>query len=394
MYNADALACAEDHIIIVEGEADCVSLWSVGITNVCSIPDGAGSLPTNVIDRLDRYQRIYLCYDSDPAGQNGAIKAAKRLGIERCYNVRLPTGVKDANDYLKEHTKEDFIRLKDQADKFDIEDVKSVVSIVQDMIVKLYVEGPQEQGLPFPWKNLTRLLGSMLPGDLIVVGGKPGVGKTTFALNIMFHLTKIGVPSLLFELEMRPERMIPRLISMETGIPSLNTGNMEILSKALDTMKHLPFYFAYKWKKPSWQVVEDTVKLCIRRYGIRFMVFDNLHFLCRKEDRTEEVSIMIQNFKMLAEECGIPVLVIARPKKMGKKVIDSEDLAWSSDIHGDADAIILLHRDRKSDTSNKDIKSSEGTYDEHTQVIVDKARWNAGGTCYLEAHDDIAQFVE
>lgn len=394
MYNIDALACAEDHIIIVEGEADCVSVWSSGITNVCSIPDGAGSLPPNVVDRLDRFARIYLCYDGDAAGQNGATKAAKRLGMDRCFNVRLPTGVKDSNEYLLQHSGEDYRQLIRQAEKFDIEDVKSVSGVIQDMIVKLYVEGKKEEGLPYPWASVQKLAGAMKSGDMILVAGRPKVGKTTLALQIMFNLTMMGVPSLVFELEMAPYRLIPRIISMDTGIPTEDVETMEVLSTSFNKLKDIPFYFAYKWKKPEWQVVEDTTKLCIRRYGIRFMVFDNLHFLCRKEDRVEEVSAMSQNFKMLAEECGIPILIIARPKKVARRtVIDSDDLMWTADLHADADTILIIHRERRTDVE-KDIKSSEGIYVPETLIRIDASRYSRGGDTYLTAHDETGLFTE
>lgn len=394
LYNFDVTREHYDTIFLTEGEADCVALWSAGFKNVVSVPDGAKS-GSNIIDALDRYGRVYIVPDTDEAGQEGLPKLARRLGYERTYHIRLPTGIKDVNEYLKSHTASEFQALINAAEKIDVEDVKPVSGVVQDIIVSLYSNtSTSQQGLHWPWKRVEdRLGGPMQPGDLYVVGGRPGVGKSYFAINVMMSLAKTGHPSLLFELEMRPERLTPRIVSHHLHVPTEAVNNIEMMTKAYNELKGIPFYFAYKWKQPSWQVVEDTTKMCIRRYNLEFMVFDNLHFLCRKENRVEEVSIMIQNFKNLAVECGIPVLVIARPRKTLKKIIDSEDLAWTADIHGDADSIILIHRDKISNIQS-DIPTIDATYSPRAQIILDKARWGRGGNCFLNARDDIATFED
>lgn len=393
LFNANVTKEPYDHVFVTEGEADCVALWSKGVHNVVSVPDGANS-GASAIDALDKYSRIYLIPDTDEAGRKGLPRLARRLGYQRTYCVNLPLEVKDVNEYLLSHKKSDFMKLVDHAKQVDVEDVKSVSGIIQDIIISLSDTSKQDMGLHWPWKAVEdRLGGPMQAGDLYVVGGKPGVGKSYFAINVMMHLAKVGAPCLLFELEMRPERLTPRIVSHHLHMPTNDVMNMDIMYKAFRELQETPFYFAYKWKKPSWQVVEDTTKMCIQRYNIQLMVFDNLHFLCRKEERVEEVSMMIQNFKNLAVECAIPIIVIARPRKIGKKQIDSEDLAWSADIHGDADGIILIHRERIADRK-EDIPSLDQTYDPRATILLDKARWGRGGQCTLIANDSIATFED
>jgi hypothetical protein len=102
---------------------------------------------------------------------------------------------------------------------------------------------------------------------------------------------------------------------------------IEVLRKAYDELMDVPLYFAYVYKKPTYDVCADTIRSCVRRYGIQFVVFDNLHFLVRSvSDQVREVSLITQNFKLLAEELGIPIILIARPRKGTNKIITNMDL--------------------------------------------------------------------
>jgi replicative DNA helicase len=145
-----------------------------------------------------------------------------------------------------------------------------------------------------------------------------------------------GVPSLIFSLEMRPERLMPRLVARHSHMDSKKVFAIEVLRKAYDELMDVPLYFAYVYKKPTYDVCADTIRSCVRRYGIQFVVFDNLHFLVRSvSDQVREVSLITQNFKLLAEELGIPIVLIARPRKGTNKIITNMDLKDSSDIEAD-----------------------------------------------------------
>jgi len=83
-------------------------------------------------------------------------------------------------------------------------------------------------------------------------------------------------------------------------------GVIEHMSTFQEHMKGIPLYMAHKYQKPTFEFVADTIRNSVRRYGIRFIAFDNLHFLVRSaHDQTKEVSIIIQGFKLLAEEIGV-----------------------------------------------------------------------------------------
>ena len=391
LFNEDVLDDKSiDSIFITEGESDAVALWSSGIHNVVGVTVGAKGIRTNWIDSLDRFASIYFVYDSDIAGRQGAIKFANRLGLERCFNVRLPKDYKDINDYLQSHTAEDFQKLVAEAHKFDVDSVRPIGALIEESVWNLYSRA-DEEGFDFPWHSLTKLTGLLKPGDLFVVAAKPGVGKTTFSLNLAYHLASKNIPILLFELEMRPERLLPRLVARH--LKKKDSNNLEDLTKAYTDMRDMPMYFAYKYTKLDFQSIADTIQACVRRYGIRFVIFDNLHFLVRGSDITREIGTVTRDFKMLAEETGIAMLLIARPKKVGAgRMIDTEDLKDSADIEGDSDFVLLLHREKKKAQGWE--HAAEGILEPKCFVEVGKARWAGGGICSLTFHDDIALITE
>jgi 5S rRNA maturation endonuclease (ribonuclease M5) len=389
LFNEDAIN--PDELIICEGESDALSLWSIGVRNVVGVPIGAQGIKPEWIDQLDKVGKIYIAYDSDEPGQIGASKLATRLGIERTYNILLPVGYKDVNEYLSSHSLADWQELQGKAQKFDVETVRPLGRVIQDVIRRVQ-NGGEEDGIEFPWPSLSKLTGRMKAGDLWCIGSKPKVGKTTFTFNLMYHIATSGIPSLLFELEMPPERMLPRIVSLHLRKPDSN--NMEDLATAYKDLSKLPFYFAHPYHRVEWQFIADTIRSCVRRYNIGFVAFDNLHFLARKaESMTQEISALTQSFKLLAEELSIPILIIARPSYRARgRRMTSEDLMWSADIEADADAVIILHREEKNKGAN--VPNAEGVFEPSCLVNVDRIRYAAGGACHLQFHDEIARVEE
>jgi len=398
LYNADVLDSDDfDYIIITEGESDCIALWSAGIPNVVGATVGAKGVKNEWIQSLDKFGKIYLAFDTDMAGKDGAARFAKRLGIERCYHLKLPPNYKDINKYfMSGRTLDEFKVLMDRAEKFDVDNVRSISGIIQDSISRLYLTGETNTVIHYPWESVERITGGLAPGDLIVVAGRPGVGKTTFALQLVNEFSTQGIPSLLYELEMRPERLMPRIVGYHLRKDSRLVGNYEDLQKAYAMLRDKPMYIAYQYKKVGMDTISDTIRMCVQRYGIQFLVFDNIHFLIRgDEDITRRIGATIQEFKLLAEELEIPIVAIARPRKSGAgaREMDSQDLAWSGDIEGDADMIVIVHRNKKKEVS-KDYAGEEGIFDPMTDIIIDKCRYNVGGRAHLVADDALARFDE
>lgn len=392
LYNEDILQKKLDCVMVCEGETDLLTLWSKGFKNVIATSIGAGGIKNEWIEQLDKIPIIYICYDNDEAGQTGAQKLASRLGIEKCKQIRLPIKYNDINEYFQKHkNSSNFQQLIDRAIPFDVTSVKSLGNVIKDTVRKLS-SGIPEDKLILPWKNVDKLLNGFMPGDLIIIGAKVGVGKSSLGFNLLYNYSIQGIPSLLFSLEMPPWRILPRIVALHKRKDSRLCSDADILLSAYEELKDVPFYLAYKYDKPNWDFISDTIRHCVKRYGIRFVVFDNLHFLCRSlSHATEEISVMIQSFKLLAEELMIPIIVIARPRKTTSRIIDEEDLKGSIDVAGDADIILLLSRDKKKSVSGE---ATEGVFEPQCLVTAAKVRYAAGGSTFLFVNDAECRFEE
>lgn len=395
LFNEQALhvpPAPNNSIILCEGETDCIALWSKGIRNVIGVTLGASGVKAEWIKLLDKFQTVYFAYDNDMAGEIGAKKFATRLGLARCKQVRLPPDVKDVNEYfIKGHKAQDFLTLLNNADDFEVENVQSIGSVIRQHLRNVFTNNVDNK-LTLHWKNVNKLLDGIVPGDLIVIGGRPGTGKSTLSFNILYEQAKRGVPGLLFSLEMPLWRLLPRIVALHKRIDSKLCNDTAILMDTYRELRNVPLYFAYKYDRPSWSFISDTIRAAVKYHNIQLVVFDNLHFLCRSlSHQTEEVSVMTQNFSLLAKELNIPIILIARPRKTSSKIISGEDLKDSADVEGDADVILIIHRDRKKSVSGEEI---EGNFEPVTMIIADKVRYSAGGTAFLVANDAEARFDE
>ena len=174
-----------ERIFICEAELDCISLWNAGIKNVISVTTGAKAFKAEWYDRLKRFKKIYLVFDNDEAGQDGANKMAKRLGLDRTFNVVLPKGIKDVNEYFwdkenkeKRNTKKDFIKLVKESKKISIPDVITLNEGYKELIKKKSILDEDEiYGLQTPWAKVNKILKGAKPGHLVVVTANPKVGK-------------------------------------------------------------------------------------------------------------------------------------------------------------------------------------------------------------------------
>ncbi|MBQ7384057.1 MAG: replicative DNA helicase [Clostridia bacterium] len=262
--------------------------------------------------------------------------------------------------------------------------IREVIGEVYGNLHKMATEGESAQGTRTGFSGLDNVLAGMGDSDLILIGARPGMGKTSFALNIATNValqTKKKV--CLFSLEMSAEQLVSRVISSEAMVDSyaLRTGK-------LDTKQWDDIAAATSKLAGCDILIDDTsgisvtgMKAKLRRItNLGLVVIDYLQLMQsdrRSDNRVQEVADISRALKIMAKELNVPVICCAQlsrgPESRTDKRPMLSDLRDSGAIEQDADTVIFLYRDEYYKT--------EGNQDEGNiaEVIVAKNRHGSTG---------------
>ena len=371
LYNSDVLKEC-DEVILVEGERDVWTLVQQGIENVVGTTSGAGALDPAWLDQLEGVSRVYIVSDNDIAGQREVVAMAEKIGIEKCKNVIIPAN--DVSEYFHKMggTKAKFKEFLKKGKYLETQNLISIANTFRQMEENLLLENELESRIKTPFERLNEALGGGFSlGDLVVLSARPKIGKTTFALNVVLDVVLHLCPSLVYCLEMKPEKLLMKAISCYRGVEMRDIHDYDVVMTRARYFNK-PLYFGHSFSGINLESVESTIRYAVRRHGVQLVVFDNLSFLARNSsDVTRETGRVTKTFKLLAEELNVCFVLIAHPKKIeGERVMTSDDLKDSSSIHQDADVVAVMHRKKLKD----------GKLSELVRFIIDAGRYTEVGT--------------
>jgi replicative DNA helicase len=217
----------------------------------------------------------------------------------------------------------------------------------------------QLAGVPTGFSELDSLTNGLHGGQLIIVGARPAMGKSTLALD--FARTAAvhhKLPTIFFSLEMGRSEIATRLLSAESGIPMhvLRKGNMDErdwtrLASVRGDIGDAPLFID---DSPNMTLVEIRAKCrkLSQRVGLKMVVVDYLQLMTsgkKVESRQQEVSEFSRALKLLAKELQVPIVALAQlnrgPEQRADKKPALSDLRESGSLEQDADIVILLHRE-------------------------------------------------
>lgn len=293
-----------------------------------------------------------------------------------------------------------------------------------------YKHKEKVSGIPTKFVDLDNLLGGLQNSDLLILAGRPSMGKTALAINMAFNACMAlynqaeqdDLPANLlpavgfFSLEMSSEQLAARMLAMVSGVNSskMRTGHINEqefleIARTSDTLKKLPFF------------MDDTPALTIsalrtrarrlqRKHNVRLLVVDYLQLLrgvsaSGKSNRVQEVSEITQGLKAIAKELNIPVIALSQLSRAVEQREDKRpqlsDLRESGSIEQDADIVMFIYREEYYIERKQ---PPEGTA-EHTQwqeemdrvmniteVIIAKQRHGPIGTIKLRFDGNTTRF--
>lgn len=270
-------------------------------------------------------------------------------------------------------------------------DVNPLLKKALDRIDELFNSGGDITGLTTGFNDLDTMTSGMQPSDLVIVAGRPSMGKTSFAMNLVENaLLSAKRPILVFSMEMPADQLIIRMLSSIGRIDQtrIRTGKLEQedwpkLTTAVNKLRDMPLFIDDTPALTPTEVRSRVRKVARENDGeIGMIMVDYLQLMQvagSSEGRTAEISEISRSLKAIAKEFKVPMVALSQlnrslEQRPNKRPVNS-DLRESGAIEQDADVIMFIYRDEVYNEDSPD----KGT----AEIIIGKQRNGPIGSCRL-----------
>lgn len=329
-------------------------------------------------------------------------KAMLRSLIRACTEIvtKVYEEPEDAEEMI-DYAERSIFEISERRMDTNFYQMKDVVKHTFKIIESMYEKKAVITGVPSGFKDLDELTSGFQPGDLIIIGGRPGMGKTAFALNIAQHLgVELGEPVAFFSLEMSKEQVAMRLLSSIAMVNSsslrkgfISKRDWEKITDAAVKLADAPIYIDDSSQMSVLEVKAKARRLKMEKGKLSLIIIDYLQLMRGRvtyDRREQEISEISRSLKAMAKELKVPVIALSQLNRSVEKTQDRRptlaNLRESGAIEQDADVIIFLYRDEmyKKDTKNKG----------KAEIIVAKQRNGPTDTVYLTFLSDYTRFLD
>jgi replicative DNA helicase len=238
-------------------------------------------------------------------------------------------------------------------------EVKSIAELVTESLRQLKAESFQNDIIKTGFRDLDRLIGGFLPGELVIIGGRPAMGKTAFLVDLSLNISKI-VPLLYITLELSDEQLTNRFIASLSEIPAHLTKQQAITSAEWEHINSIEKkitdhqLFLLDNQHNTISILRTHCEKQIRENGVKVIIIDYLQLASsyqHRKYRELEVSFVCRELKNIAKKHNVCIIASSQLNRgienrsgMEGKRPQLADLRESGAIEQDADKVILLHR--------------------------------------------------
>ena len=275
-------------------------------------------------------------------------------------------------------------------------DSRELAASALEMIEELHQRKELVTGIATGFEKLDRLTAGMQNSELIIVAARPGLGKTSFCLNLASHAAlDHGIAVGIFSLEMTKEQLMLRMLSNKAKVSFSSIRSGYIKDEDLERLVHAADEFSqakiYIDDTPAITVLEIRAKARRQKRdkGLDLIIVDYLQLMRgtrRTESREREIAEISGSLKALAKELGVPVIAVSQLSRQTEARSDRRpqlaDLRESGAIEQDADVVLFIHR---ADAYRKNEEEKDGI----AELIIGKQRNGPTGTvklAFLEQH--------
>jgi replicative DNA helicase len=302
-----------------------------------------------------------------------------------------------------------------------------------EMAAHAYERDGKLSGIATGLRDLDRMMGGLQPSDLIILAGRPGMGKTALATNLAYNIAKTwrgevqpdgrmetvngGIVGF-FSLEMSAEQLATRIISEQTRLPSYRIRRGEIepsdfdrIAEAAREMEAMPLYIDETGGLSIAQLAARARRLK-RQKGLDLLVVDYIQLLSgsskrASEGRVQEVTEITTNLKALAKELVVPIIALSQLSRQVENRDDKRpqlsDLRESGSIEQDADVVMFVFREEYYLRNREPRAGSDEHFKWQTEMelahgkaecIIGKQRHGPTGTVALHFEADVTRFSD
>ena len=252
--------------------------------------------------------------------------------------------------------------------------VRSSLEEAFERIDKLHRKEGETRGVPTGFLDLDNLLSGLQKSDLVILAARPGVGKTSFAMDIARNVAVKNIPVGIFSLEMSQEQLVDRLISSQAGVDlwKIRTGNLSStgddndfmrIQSALGTLSEAPIYID-DTGSPTIIQMRAMARRLQAEHGLGLLVVDYLQLIqprSMSDNMVQQVTELSRALKGLAKELNVPILALSQLSRAvesrSPQIPRLSDLRDSGSIEQDADVVLFIYRQdtEKTDSANRGI---------------------------------------
>ena len=279
--------------------------------------------------------------------------------------------------------------------------LSSSAELLNDIFFELKTKSlnPVLSGLPSGFDELDTFTHGFQKSDLIIIAGRPSMGKTALSLNIVSNIMKHSkLPILFFSLEMSKEQIMYRFLSMETNINQMRLKSGRVyqnewvkLHKMIKILSKLPFFIDDTFNLSPHNIKLKLKTIMFEQNQIGLIVIDYLQLMqdskLKTENRAQELSKITRSLKTLAREFNIPIIALSQLSRSIEMRVDKKpilsDLRESGSIEQDADLVLML-----SDNISQGLNQNQ----QLIELIVAKQRNGPTGIVRLKFNKNRTKF--
>ncbi len=373
LFGWQALPADARSVVVTEGEIDAMTWHQVGFPAM-SIPDGAkgDTWVDYEWDNLQRFDILYLNWDSDSEGQNSVKEFARRLGYHRCLIVKL-TGYKDANEALQASSAKEFFEAAIAAAKpITPEQIKTPLQAEPKVYDRFHPPGGRDPG--FYSALFDGKLG-MRPAEVSVWSGFAGHGKSSLLSQLILEAMHVGFKAAVASMEMRFDRTLHRMVCQAQKNLNIDAHDLHAV---LDWMTGKLWLYDVMGNIQT-KTLMDLMEYSYARHGVQIFVIDSLMKCSVGQDDYDGQRVFLNTLCSFAEETNTHINLVAHSRKGNDEMQHpgKMDVLGSSSIINQAANILVVCRNKEKEEFNREHEGSrEKEMDSDSVVYCNKQREN------------------